>query len=71
MLHRGIVIALLTVLVLPLIGWADEDEPTFLDQKLSYWLKLLHEGKTPRERRKACSAWSRSATTTARRWCRP
>jgi HEAT repeat protein len=52
MLHRGIGIALLAVLSLPLFVRADDDEPTFLDQKLSYWLKLLHEGKDRAARRK-------------------
>jgi HEAT repeat protein len=35
---------------------ADEDEPTLLDIKLSDWIKMLDEGKTPKERRKAAIA---------------
>lgn len=34
----------------------EDDEPTFLDQKLSYWLKLLHEGKDARARRRGLLA---------------
>src|SRR5262245_53288064 len=31
---------------------ADDDEPEFLDIKLSEWIKRLHEGKTALERRR-------------------
>jgi HEAT repeat protein len=49
--------ALLLCALLPLApAMAGDDEPTFLDQKLSSWIKLLHEGKDVKSRRRGIIA---------------
>lgn len=53
MLHRWIGLA--AFVVLALVGStvrADDDEPTFLDKKLSYWMGELAKGKTAAARRR-------------------
>jgi HEAT repeat protein len=57
MLRRAIVLTVLTVLGIGLTcrGRAD-DEPTFLDRKLSYWMALLSEGKDAKARRRGVVA---------------
>ncbi len=56
MFRRGLLLAVLIVLVAGRAGARDDDEPTFLEKKLSYWLKLLEEGKSAKERRRGVLA---------------
>jgi HEAT repeat protein len=51
MLRRGLMVALVILVAGQGATGRDDDEPTFFDKKLSYWLKQLQEGKDARARR--------------------
>jgi HEAT repeat protein len=52
----GVLFALLVSLAPSVLAAADDDEPTFLDKPLSYWLKELQDGKTIKARHRGALA---------------
>jgi HEAT repeat protein len=70
MSYRAVPFAVLTLVLIalaPASGRADEDEPTFLDKKLSWWLAQLQEGKDAKTRRRGMLGVEQIGATRSRK----